>query len=183
MVAKRALNFGTPNSKRQKREQTMVIYRGMKSEMKHLVTNITYAGATVLTLGINTVAQGTSSAERVGSKIKIWRIDYIIENQSSSNSVRVTLQIPNIVGAASALQYSGAVARDDVTLLKDTYYHSGTSQSPRGIMQTHKLPLGVVSKYAGAAGTTINSNQIQARITTSGAETLVGHFRIWFTDV
>ena len=178
------LNFGTPNRKRPRRfQQPVMLYRSIKPEMKNLVTTLAYGPAINLTLGLNVVSQGAATFERIGSKIKIWRIDYMIENVNNSNAVRVTLQIPNIVGAASTQNFASSVDRESFTLLKDTIYHSGTAQSPRGILQSHQLPVGVVSKYAGVAGTTINHNQIQARITTSGTETLSGYFRIWYTDV
>ena len=182
MVAKRALDFGTPNAKRTRREPAMVVYRGVRPEMKYLVTPIDYDAVSAATLTLNSITQGTDISGRVAAKVKIWRIDYILENTASSNSVRVDLLIQNVTGGTVTHTFAGDIDMKSYTWLKTQFYHSGTSNGPKGINVSHKLPMGVVSKYSGAAGTTINSNQIVARITTSGTETIRGYFRIWYTD-
>ena len=182
MVAKRALNFGTPRAKRARYEAPMVIYRGVKPEMKYFDVNPTYELETELTLTLNGVSQGTATNNRIGAKIKIWRVEYTLSQPSSSNSVRIDLLINNNVGATLTHTYSFLEDRKVVSLLKRTYHHSGTANGPKGMYASCKLPMGVVSKFGGAAGTTINSNQIAARILTPATETIVGTFRIWYTD-
>jgi len=182
MVAKRALDFGSPKAKRFRREPTMVVYRGLRPEMKYLVTPVTYSAATAQTVTLNSLTQGTDVSGRVGAKVKIWRIDYILQCTSSSNSVRVDLLINNVTGGSVSHTYAGDIDMKSFTWLKTQFYHSGTSNGPKGINVSHKLPMGVISKYSGASGTTINSNQIVARITTAGNETIDGYFRIWYTD-
>ena len=182
MVAKRALNFGTPNAKRQRNETTMVVYRGVKPEMKYYDVVLSYTASTALTLTLNDVGQGTGVQNRVGGKIKIWRIEYSLTESTSSATVLVDLLINNTTGGTVGHTYPFMPDRRTVSSLKRTFHQSGTQNGPKGMLVSHKLPLGVVSKYAGASGTSINSNQIVARILTPAAEDISGNFRIWFTD-
>ena len=182
MVAKRALNFGTPNAKRQRMEPTMVVYRGVKPEMKYYDVVLTYSAAQAITITLNDVAQGTGVQNRVGGKIKIWRIEYSLQETSSSNTVLVDLLINNTAGGTIPHTYPFMPDRRSVVALKRTFHQSGTNNGPKGMLVSHKLPMGVVSKFSGAAGTTINNNQIVARILTPAAEDITGNFRIWYTD-
>ena len=182
MVAKRALNFGTPTAKKQRVEPTMVIYRGVKPEMKYFDVIPDYAAKTDVTVTLNDVTQGTGVQNRVGGKIKIWRIEYSLTESSSFATVCVDLLINNTAGGTIPHTYPFMADRRTVTQLKRTFHQSGTSNGPKGMFVSHKLPLGIVSKFAGAAGTTINHNQIVARILTPASETITGNFRIWFTD-
>ena len=150
--------------------------------MKYFDTNSSYSADTAYTLTLNSVSQGTARYNRIGAKIKIWRIDYLLEQNSSSNSVRIDLLINNPAGGTLTYTYPFMADRNTVTLLKRTIHHSGTSNGPKGMYVSHKLPYGIVCKFTGAAGTTINSNQIVARMLTSAPETIVGNFRIWYTD-
>ena len=182
MVARRRLDFSTPVAKRARHEPAMVLYRGVRPEMKFLVTNIAHTATTGSTLTLNQVTQGTTISGRVGAKIKIWRIDYILAN-STGNSFRVDLVINNITGSTITHAYTDPVNRNSLTLLTTKFHHAGSIPNARGANVSHKLPVGVISKFTSAAGTTVNHNQILARVTTQATETITGHFRIWYTDI
>ena len=73
-TAKRALNFGTPASKRRRIGNTVVLRAGPKPEMKHASYTVSHSASTNANLSLSTMSQGTSVNNRVGNKIKIWRI-------------------------------------------------------------------------------------------------------------
>lgn len=182
MVAKRRLDFGgTTRNTRPRRDTPMVLYRGIKPEMKNLVTPITYTLLSGASYPINNVGQGSSVADRIGSKIKIWSIDYIL-TQDQGLSFRVDLVINNNAGVNPTHAYSNAIARNDFSVLHTKFFHAGATPNARGANLRHKLPLGVVSKYSTGISTSINTNQIVARITSPANTTLDGYFRIWYTD-
>lgn len=181
MTAKRSLNFGTPSGKRQKSQPTMVVYRGLKPEMKFFTTTLTHSTSTSTSVSIAAPSQGTAVNQRVGAKIKVWRIEYVVA-QASGNPVRVDLLINNLAGATISSTYDSEVDRNNVALIKTRFHTSGSNNSSLGSYVSHKLPYGVICKYGGSAGTTINTNQIVAHVTTPSSTTVTGYFRIWFTD-
>ena len=180
MVAKRALNFGTPSRKRTK-AQPYVLYRGLNPEMKYHDQIIPYSAKTTVTLNLCDVAQGTDVDERIGAKIKVWRIEYFLA-QVSGDPIRVDLLISNIAGHVFAHGYDGSIDRQRCSHLKTSVLHSGSSLNSRGALVHHKLPYGVVVKYSGILGSTVNANQLIAQVTTPTATTITGYFRIWYTD-
>lgn len=182
MAAKRSLDFGTPRRKRTRIQPTLVLYRGVKPEMKYLTTTITYSAAVAGTYDINGVPQGGAEDNRIGAKIKIWSIEYVLA-QASGDPIRVDLLLNNVSGGTISHAYDGAIERNKVTVLDTRFLHSGADENSRGVLIRKKLPFGVVSKYTAALGSSVNHNQMVARITTPSSTTVSGYFRIWYTDV
>lgn len=169
-----------PN-KRQKMTRQQVIYRMSKPEMKHLAFPITH----VSTLNSNTncfeVAQGSTNLARVGNKIKIWNVQAVL---AFDQAIRVDLLLPVDQGAtAPGYNYNLPEDRDEFTLL-GTYIlnpqNGGNTQMGR---ISHRLPMGLVTRYTGSTGASCNKNGIIARITSPvNTATVNGYFQIWYTD-
>jgi len=79
--------------------------------------------------------------------------------------------------------YDQPVDRNSQSVLKTSFLHGGINPNSRGAHVQHKLPLGIITKFRAAAGSTLNSNEIVARITSPATTTITGYFRIWYTDV
>ena len=182
MVAKRALNFGTPSRKRARIQPTMVLYRSPRPEMKFFETTFAYAGIATLNLDLNEMAQGSNVNERVGNKIKVWSIEFILA-QAAGDPIRVDLLMPNLVTDNPSHTFSQAVDRKKFNVLLTKFLHSGANENSRGCIVRHKLPYGVVTKFFDSGANSCNSNLIMAHITTPSATTVTGYFRIWYTDV
>lgn len=185
MVAKRRLQFGTtPVAKRARQDAPMVIYRGLKPEMKNVITTFAFsAGMIAQNVSINQVSQGTAVNNRIGAKIKIWNIEYMFADDTGA-SYRLDLVVNNSASATEPTNaYDGPLDRNKSSLLKTQLFHAGSTPNSRGSYGNHRLKLGIVSKFDAASGTTINSNQIVARLTAPAAiPGLRGYFRIWYTD-
>jgi len=183
--AKRALNFGTnSSSKRRKTNNTMVLYRGIKPEMKHKHFPIAYSGAaTSYNLCINAVPTGNGFAERIGAKLKVWNIEYLFHE---SNGLDPTLRLDVYLGDTntdfSTHTLDDPLPRQTYTSLKTMMLYSGSNPNSQGATGNIKLPLGVVTRFTDGAATSINSNSIHIRFTSSVATTVGGYFRIWYTD-
>lgn len=158
----------------------MVLYRGIKPEMKHFQTLLTHSSTTNSVRRINLVPNGSGLFERQAAKIKIHHIEMVL---ASTESIRMTILLPNNEGATPSLTYAQSVTRENDNVIKDVFLHSGSSPDARGALVQHKLPLGMVSKFNGTAGTDINSNVLWVVLNQPSNGTITGYFRIWFTDV
>jgi len=182
MVAKRALNFGTPlYTKRQRRAPSVVVFSGVKPEMKNFIRDVSHSAVTSSSYFLNNIAQGTSVDGRIGAKIKIYRIEYVLA-QISGDPIRVDLLINNTAGGTPSHAYDEDISRNLHTVLDTRFLHSGASLNSRGAMVSKKLPYPIVAKYTGATAT-CNYNQIVAHLTTPVATTVTGYFRIYYTDI
>lgn len=181
MLYKRKGEMQTRSSKRQKTEPTMVVYRGLKPEMKHGGFTIAHVGVATSNRLINEIAAGPGINERIGTKIKIHHIEFLVANTSGLGT-RVTFLLPRDASAAPSLSYTTSVDRDRDSVLLDKFYHGNTTPSSSGFLGNHKLPMGIVSKYASGTGTSINSNSIYMLINTAASSTVLGYVRIWYTD-
>jgi len=184
MVAKRRLNFGGSGSaKRARQDAPMVIYRGPKPEMKYFTVFPLYVSAVSVSTIINRIDQGTAVFNRIGSKVKIWHIEYVLVGDTSGASFRCDLLLNNTTPQLVTHTYDEPVDRNSQSVLRTTFFHGGTNNNARGAHIQHKLPLGIITKFRAASGSTLNSNEIVARITSPATTTITGYFRIWYTDV
>lgn len=167
------------SSKKARTEPTMVVYRGIKPEMKHAALTISHNTVIASTRDITAIGVGTNVAQRVGAKIKVFNIEYLL---TSASSFRATLLMPNDANASPALSFDTPVERTKDAVLKDTFAHSGSNPDCRGMLGRHKLPLGTVCRYGGPLGTDINDNAIYLTITQPAVGTVTGYVRIWYTD-
>lgn len=183
MVAKRALNFGTPRSKRARKSvSSMLLYRPLTPEVKFNDLPIVYNSASAATFFINSINQGTAVFNRVGAKVKVYKVEYVIA-QASGDPVRVDLLLNNVAGSSPAHTFDTSINRRLFSILSTKYLHSGASLNSRGALVTYNLPYPVIAKFGDALGSTINAGQIAARITTPSATTVTGYFRVFYTDV
>lgn len=182
--AKRALNFGpnTPN-KRSKNQNTMVLYRGIKPEMKHASVSISHSTALASDLCVNAIPNGTSFENRIGAKIKIWNVEYFVAEYAGTP---VTLKLDMYLGDTSTdfstHLLANAFPREKYTLLKTIVATPHGTPNQDGVYGNHRLPLGVVTRYNSTTAASIVDNAINVRIQTSTATTVAGYFRIWYTD-
>ena len=181
MVAKRALNFGTPSSKRRRVNQPLVLYRSPKAEVKNFVYAISYSTVTSASYFINSINQGTAINERVGARIRIHKIDYVLA-QSGGEPVRVDLLVNNVAGYTAAHAFTNSVDHNRYSLLSTRFLHSETSSNSKGCFVKQNLPYPITSKYTTGTGSTINQGQIVARLATPTNATITGYFRVYYTD-
>jgi len=184
-AAKRSRPRVTTTTRTVGTQTNLTVFAGSKSEMKNRVTPISYSSQSANNTICNGITQGTAIDQRVGSSVKIHRIEGHLRSVGDQ-SIRATLYVPK-VGAATSLagNLTGQVDLNDYWVIKDWWLHAGTSPCNRGSFFSHKFPLGVVSKYAigsTAAAGDFRANLIQLRLQTPASDTIQGYIRVWFTD-
>ena len=184
--ARRRLDF-TPMSTSRKRariaQRPLVLYRGLKPEMKTRVTDLAHTATTYTTQTINPIPQGVDVNERIGGKYKIHRIGGMIRSQGDL-SVRLTLYVPKDPSNLLVAGLDTGVDVDDMWVIKDWWLHAGTSPCNRGSFWSHKFPMGVICEMngTGSGGTDFRKNRILLRIQTPTNDTVSGFSRVWYTD-
>lgn len=181
--AKRKLNFGpSPYAKRRK---TMAYipqpYRVIKPEMKHVVIPLVHAAAGSIR-SLTAIASGADNGQRVGNKIRIYNIEYVVSGGTPFSS-RLDLCVGNdaTLPGAPIVTFDTALDRQAYTSLKTRFMNNG-SASQAGFMGFHKIPGGLLVKYGGPTAASVNSNNLLANVATPSSATLSGYFRIWYTD-
>jgi len=164
----------------------MVVYRGLKPEMKNKTIAISYPGgtpATAYNLHITAVTNGADYNERIGSKIKVWNVEYLMhESNSTDPTMRVDFYLGNSATDFSTHVLDTALDRQKYPSLKTMMLNSGSLPNNQGAFGNLKLPLGVITRYDGTSATSVVSNSIHMRINTSLSTTVSGYIRIWYTD-
>ena len=179
LMRKRALARANGSNKRA-RTGNVVILRGPKPEMKSFIYNLSHSAVTGSDHSINQIASGSANAQRVGSKVKIHNIEYLL---TSGSSFRVDILVPNDAGTRTTASFVNAVNRDAFSVIKTFVVNSTTTLTTGGRYGNIKLPLGMISKYTGTGGSTINKGEIYVRVTSQAAVNVDGYFRVWYTDV
>lgn len=178
MLYKRKGEMQTRSSKRQKPEPTMVVYRGVKPEMKHCSYIISHS-AVATSNRLLSVAAGTGIQERVGNKVKVHHVEVLF---GASGGLRVSLLLPNDASAGPSLSFTTSVDRDRDAVLYDKFFHNNTTPSSNGAIIRHKLPMGIVQRYASTTAASVNSGSIYLCLNTPAPATVTGYVRIWYTD-
>lgn len=179
--AKRALNFGSTPRKRARmttRSQSRRVY-GTKPEMKYHVLNVTHVTSNATTQSINEIPGGPGVLQRVGAKVKIWNIEWVLACQVPT---RVDLILANQASDTPTNTYPSAIDRTEFNQIEMMQLHPPTT-STAAFSGNVKLPLGLIAKYNLTAGSSINKGKLYARITSQTNQTVTGYFRIWYTDV
>ena len=166
------------SARKRSKPAPLPLYRTTKPEMKFGNVDIAHTTTTASDLIINPVAQGVDNNERVGNKIKIWRIEWFIR---SSEPVRVDLVMPNDASVTATHTIDQPVDRDKFIQLKSQSYNPGVAANQL-YFDSLSLPYGIISKYEGALGSSINKNKISVRMFTPSSTSVGGYFRIWYTD-
>ena len=179
MTAKRALNFGTPASKRRRTGNTVVLRAGPKPEMKHASYIVSHTGATFANLSLSTMAQGTSVNNRVGNKIKIWRITGVL---TSAAPVKAHLLMPYDPSATPTSGFSSTSVSDQMNYKIWTLNPSITG-SANVFDVNYRFPSGIVVRYGSSTSTDILKNHLYFQTNTGASSTVNGQIRIWYTDV
>jgi len=177
--AKRALNFGGGTPNKRARMTNAVIIRGPRSEMKTNTKGITHTAATAsnLTLAID---QGVGNEDRVGSKIKVWRMTGQIY---SVVPCRVDLLLPNSSDDQSpAYSYYADPDRRTYNVLHTWSFRPQQATNSEFFQINYKFPVGLIQRYDGATDADVNSHALVLRVTCPTSETILGSARLWFTD-
>lgn len=159
----------------------MVLYRGPRTEMKHLTTTTVYTATTANAFVINNPVQGPAQNERIGNKIKVHFIEAVIAC-TASTPIRLDLVLPNDSNVAFTATYDGALDRRSVNPLLTRFLHNGTTTAAAGTLISHRLPFGIVTKHLDGTNATPNKNAIIVCLSTPVAQTITGYFRTWYTD-
>ena len=179
--------YVTPNTPRKRARttrdastQTTVIYQGSRPEMKTYSRAIVHTAATLTELRFNQISQGTGPGQRIGSKIKVLRLEGMI--RCPLTSVRLTIYAPKDVNEVMGASLEGPIDRDKFWVIKDWWLHSNTSADNRGHFFHHKFPLGANSEYVGTNGSGLRKNSFLLRIQTTGSTDATGYMRCWYID-
>lgn len=183
MVARRALNFTGNTPSKRMRPNPAVVYRtlGVKPEMKHATTTIAHT-TTASDQVINEIANGAGNNQRIGSKIKIHGIEVCLTATTATVPYSLDIVLPNDASTAPTTAYGEAINRQDNALLRTVFLTPNGVPNTRGYKFYHKLPYGIVARYSSTAGASINDNAILCHLTSQSNITIVGYYRIWYTD-
>lgn len=189
MVAKRRLDFSTPAGKRLKSKstQTMVLYRGPRTEMKYVDVAIAHGTGqpgpvTASALPICRIGNSTGRNGRVGHKVKIHRVQAMVVLDTASESVKLELVLPKVSTATPSISYVGLTDQDANTTMYHKVLHTGTEPNPLGFSLNYRLPMGLICNYAGATGDTLNRGNLHLCLATKSTSTIIGTVRVWYTD-
>lgn len=158
----------------------MILYRGIKPEMKYKETDIVHASATYSFTTFNLLDVGAGVSNRIGNKVKIWRAE-VVGATSNSTPCRLDIVLLSDATTLTAYTYTTFVDPAEGTNFRTTYLHNGAHINNNGFHINHKFPMGIVSKYSGTATLPID-NRLMAIITQPIAGTVNGTLRIWYTD-
>lgn len=182
MVARRRLDFTSPSKKRRTTNQPLVLYRGLRPEMKFFDTAIPYNSKTTLSTCVNLLSVGGSNGDRIGTRIKMYRIQARIYQTVNTTPVRIDIIIPNVPDVGPTISYASLTNHLVDRSIFTKYLHSGTTNAPLGYFLNHKLELPLTAKYGGNTGTDINHNAIYFVMSTPATETITCNVRVWYTD-
>lgn len=191
MVAKRVLfPKETPVAKRLKKIEYQVYRNRPEMKTRTILANGNVDSANIQTLRPCQIAQGSGVTNRIGDKIRIWRIEcrgvhtnaidaYIIQNKTNT--------LPAITDFNAV---NGSYLLDNVNTTKFTewvhyknMYVNDDDYAP--VKFSKKFKGGIVVKFAGAATTDIVDNEILIvlrSINAGGTKPYSLTTRIWFTD-
>lgn len=186
-------------AKRVKRVERRAAFN--KPEMKTVTLSLnaftstggtTLADNTVTLLQPCRIAQGTGINDRIGDKIRVWRIEvrglsdngldhYIIQNHTSSN--------PGITSFTSQI---GSYLLDSENNKRFTewihyrnyYTGSGATTTTPSLKFHQKFRNGIIVKYNGAASTSIVDNEVSYVAVNRTGTNLSANLslRMWYTD-
>jgi len=176
------LDFGTPRRQR-RRQAPLLLYRSVRPEIKYKQFNVTaYNNISAATFFISAIGQGSDVQDRIGARVKIYKVEYILA-QTSGESIRVDLSINNVAGSTPSHTFTQAANRTTQTMLSTKFLHSGANLNSRGAMVLYKLPYPLLSKYTSSSAASGSSGQLVAHVTTPTTTTVTGYFRVYYTDV
>ena len=180
MSARRALEFSTPGSAKRRKNTpgvTSVIYRGVRPEMKAADYPVTHTSTTAFNLHMTGLAQGTGVFERIGNKVKVWRIEGIVK---ADVPVRIQILAPNDAKTAPFNTNDKLFNYRSDRLLAEYVLDAQVANSWKHV--NYKLPLGQNAVYNGSVSGSIVKGSIYVRLLTAASTTLGGEFRIYYTD-
>lgn len=137
------------------------------------------------------IAQGTGVNERVGDKIRVWRIEvrgiadngldhYIVQNHTSTT--------PGITSFTSQI---GAYLLDSENNKRFTEwihyrnYYTGSGATSISPLKFHqKFRNGIIIKYNGSASTSVVDNEVSYVVVNRAGQNLQANvsLRMWYTD-
>ena len=183
MTAKRALNFGTPSTSKRRRTMgatTVVLRTGPKPEMKHTSYTLAHSAVANANLSLSTLAQGSDVNNRIGNKVKIWRITGQI---NSDEPIKAHLLMPYDASATPATGFSSTNVTDQMNYKIWCLNPSDVTNGPNVYDINYKFPSGIVVRYGSSTSTDVIKNHLYFQTNTPSATTVSGYIRIWYTDV
>lgn len=178
--AKRALNFGTPASKRRRTMRLGRPVRLIKPEMKHVSVDFSATPATGRNLNVfSAIAEGTGIQERIGHKIKVWALEF---QTTSLTGHKVELLVPYNTGATppanTYFNLPDRTAFSQYGTFIANVQTAGTNEISR--FDRVRFPMGLVVTYDSAG--TLQRNLMYIRTTSPSSTAVVGQCRVWYTD-
>lgn len=189
MVAKRALDFGSPRSA--KRTKTSTMPRRMllsKPETKNRELNIGngFAVSATATFPVSEIASGAGPSDRVGAKIRTLACDVHLQVKDTTDGdfFRAILYVPKSITDRIAVSVNGAVDRDLYWVLWDKVIDLPQKRTERAhYTNTYRFPMSMITEYYGALSTEITKNGLYLyTIADSTTGRVDGHHRLWYQD-
>lgn len=137
------------------------------------------------------IAEGTGSTDRIGDKIRVWRIEvrgladigldhYIIQNHTTSNP-----GISSFGGEAGAYLLDSENNKRFTEWVHYRNYYTGTASTDIvNVKFSQKWKNGIIVKYNGSASTSAVDNVVNYVILnrTGGSRSASVSLRMWYTD-
>lgn len=182
MSAKRALIFDAPSAKKRRtmtpRPRTLV--RVSKPEMKHISFLLSHTATTGANLDITAIPQGSDVNERIGNKIKIWRISGVV---NCTVPTLAHLIMPYDASTTPTNTYSAATVVNDNMYFNTYCLNPHTTANANCFEINHKFPMGLVTRYGDGTATDIVKNKLVFQTNCPTTATVNGFIRVWYTDV
>jgi hypothetical protein len=164
----------------------------IKPESKYANRNITHIGVTNSTTVLTAIAAGSgSSGGRDGRKIKLKSFETKFQVDTSQSSFyRIIYYVPKTASDTLSLANAySAIENDSIWVLHDRFFlfsaAGGTPVSNTNAVQTyrHSFPMGLNVEFDGDATSDFVKNPVKMLILTPGATSVLGHTKVWYTDV
>lgn len=160
-----------------------MIMRQPNAEMKFLTTTISHNATTQSNTVTTLIPNGSSSAERIGRKVKFWNLELCMSQTSTTSEIyRVVVYRPK-ADVADRLTLSNASSPVDIRkfhVLHDQWV--GVGNDLRGLKKYLKFPYGIIGDYETTSGSSYASGPVVVSITSPGSDTIEGYTRMYFTD-
>ena len=151
-------------------------------ETKYFNKAISHISTATSTNVLTAIPAGTSVQERIGRKIKVKALSMNLRRIVDQGEIRCVLYVPKQANQNLALaSMHDPIDNDQFWVLRDWYFSDGLQNNP-GIW-THTFPMGLNVEYDGTGSASQIRNTVKLFMFSGGTADVVGHTKVWYTDV
>lgn len=167
-------------------------YLVVKPESKYANRNITHLAVTNSTTVLTAIAAGSgSSGGRDGRKIKLKSFEMKLQVDTALASFyRIVFYVPkNATDTLALANVYSAIENDQIWVLHDRFLYfqstGGTPVDNSNATQSyrHSFPMGLGVEFDGDATSDFVKNPVKMLILSSTTTSVLGHTKVWYTDV